>query len=227
VCYSNHHMVSQVGERRVYKSSLRQEQAQVTRRRILDAARRLFADRGYRAVTVEDIAAEAKVAYQTVYAVFGTKLAMARDILWSSFDTEGIDQLMAQASTVNDLECHLGAGAHIARKLNERFAPIVQFMRESGDPALLAEYQKVEDLRFAQIRSQVSSQLRNNPRLRKNVSPADALASIWALTGTDLYHQLVASRRWTASRYETWLKDALIKTLLDVPARTTTRRSTR
>jgi AcrR family transcriptional regulator len=220
-------MVSQVGERRVYKSPLRQEQAQVTRRRILDAASRLFADRGYRAVTVEDIAAEAKVAYQTVYAVFGTKLAIAREILWSSVDTEGIERLLAEARMASDLESHLGTGAHIARKLNERFAPIVQFMRESGDPALLAEYQKVEGLRFEQIRSQLSSVLRNNPRLRKDVSPADALASIWALTGTDLHHQLTTGRRWTASRYESWLKDTLIRTLLDVPARTTTRRSKR
>jgi AcrR family transcriptional regulator len=220
-------MVSQVGERRVYNSALRREQAQVTRRRILDAASRLFAVRGYRAVTVEDIAAEASVAYQTVYAVFGTKLAIARDILWSSFATEGIEQLMAEARTASDLESHLATGAHMARKLNERFAPIVQFMRESGDPALLAEYQKVEDLRFEQIRSQVRPALRNSRRLRKNVSPADGLAIIWALTGTDLYHQLATGRRWTASRYESWLKDALINTLLDVPARITTRSSRR
>ena len=109
----------------------------------------------------------------------------------------------------------------------KRFAPIVQFMRQSGDPALLAEYQKVEDLRFEQIRSQVSSVLRNDPRLRKNVSPSDALASIWALTGTDLHYQLTTGRRWTASRYESWLKDTSIRTLLDVPARTTTMRSKR
>ncbi len=220
-------MVSQVGERRSYNSSLRREQAQVTRARILDAASRLFAGRGYRAVTVEDIAAEAGVAHQTVYAVFGTKIAIARDILWSSFDTEGVEPLLAQARTTGDLESHLVAGARAARLLNERFAPIVQFMRESGDPALLAEYHKVEDLRFEQIRSQVSSELRNNPRLRKNVSPADALASIWALTGTDLYFQLVRGRRWTASRYESWLREALIKTLLEESARTTPRRSTR
>jgi AcrR family transcriptional regulator len=219
VCYSNE-VISTAGVRRVYNSSLRREQAQVTRGRILDAASRLFAGRGYRGVTVEDIAEEGGVAYQTVYAVFGTKLAIARDILWSSFATEGIDQLMQQARDSGDLESHLVMGALMARRLNERFAPIVRFMRESGDPVLLAEYQKVEDLRFEQIRSQVWSALRSSPRLRKGVSPADALASIWALTGTDLYHQLVMGRRWTPSRYEAWLKDALIKMLLDGPART-------
>jgi len=220
-------MVGQAVERRVYNSSLRREQAQVTRGRILDAASRLFAGRGYRAVTVEDIAAEAGVAYQTVYAVFGTKIAIARDILWSSFDTEGVEPMLAQARASGDLESHIAIGAKVARRLNERFAPIVQFMRESGDPALLAEYHRVEHLRFEQIRREVSPALRNNARLRKTVSPADALASIWALTGTDLYFQLVIGRRWTASRYESWLKDALLKTLLEAPTRATARRSLR
>ena len=215
-------MVSTESGRRAYNSPLRREQAQVTRHRILDTASRLFAARGYRGVTVEDVADEAGVAYQTVYAVFGTKLAIAQDIVWSSFDTEGIDQLMAQARASDDLAGHIALGARIARRLNERFAPIVRFMRESGDTALLAEYQKIEDLRFKQIRGQLSSVLRSDPRVLRGTSPADALASIWALTGSDLYNQLVTGRRWTPSRYELWLKDVLMKTLLD-PAATTAR----
>jgi hypothetical protein len=35
------------------------------------------------------------------------------------------------------------------------------------------------------------------------------------MTGTDLYNQLVSGRRWTASRYEEWLKDALVTMLLE------------
>jgi AcrR family transcriptional regulator len=207
-------MVKVVPDRRAYNSSLRKEQAQLTRGRILDAASRLFTGRGYRGVTVEDIAAEAGVASQTVYAVFGTKLAIAQGIVWSSFDTEGIDQLTAQARASSDLRDQLGVGARIARRLNERFAPIVRFMRESGDPTLLAEYQKIEDLRFAQI-TDFSPALRRGTELRRGISPADALASIWALTGTDLYNQFILGRGWTPSQYEEWLQDALIRMLLE------------
>src|SRR6195256_1281575 len=132
-------MVKAVDGKRTYSTGLRQEQAQLTKRRILDAASRLFVERGYSSVTVEDIAREAGVAYQTVYAVFRTKLAVAQAIIWSSFQTEGIDQLMAQARESGDLEVHIGYGTQMARRLNERFATIVRFMRESGDPALLAE----------------------------------------------------------------------------------------
>ena len=211
-------MVEVVTNRRTYNSSLRKEQAQLTRGRILDAASRLFTGRGYRGVTVDEIAAEAGVASQTVYAVFGTKLAIAQGIVWSSFETEGIDQLMAQASASSELGYQLGVGARIARRLNERFAPIVRFMRESGDPTLLAEYQKIEELRFAQI-TDFSPALRRGTGLRRGISAADALASIWALTGTDLYNQFVLGRGWTPSQYEEWLRDALTRMLLDPSAR--------
>lgn len=210
-------MVKSVEGKRAYRTGLRQEQAQITKNRILDAASRLFVESGYSSVTVEDIAREAGVAYQTVYAVFRTKLAVAQAIIWSSFQTEGIDQLMAQSRESGDLEVNIRVGALMARRLNERFATIVRFMRESGDPNLLAEYQKIEGLRFEQIRAQLSPVLNTAGRLRRGISPADALSSIWAMTGTDLYNQLVSGRRWTASRYEEWLTDALVNTLLEPP----------
>jgi AcrR family transcriptional regulator len=208
-------MVKAAEGKRTYSTGLRQEQAQITKRRILDAASRLFVETGYSSVTVEDIAREAGVAYQTVYAAFGTKLAVARAIIWSSFQTEGIDQLMTEARESGDLEVALRIGARITRRLNERFAAIVRFMRESGDPALLAEYHKIESLRFEQIRDVVSPVLKTTGRLRGGMSPADAVSTIWAMSGTDLYNQLVSGRRWTPSRYEEWLKNALVHMLME------------
>jgi AcrR family transcriptional regulator len=213
-------VVKSVEGKRSYSTALRQEQAQITKHRILDAASRLFVKSGYSRVTVEDIALEAGVAHQTVYAVFRTKLAVAQSIIWSSFQTEGIDELMAQARESGAIEVHIRTGAHIARLLNERFAAIVRFMRESGDPALLAEYQKIEGLRFDQIRAQITPVLSTSARLRPGISPAAAVSSIWALTGTDLYNQLVSGRRWTPARYEEWLRDALINMLLEPPTTT-------
>ena len=61
---------------RTYSSPLRAEQAQATRRRILDAARAQFLDAGWAATTVKVIADAAAVAPATVYAVFGTKRAV-------------------------------------------------------------------------------------------------------------------------------------------------------
>src|SRR5215207_6672140 len=57
------------------------ERARATRRRIREAALRLFVELGYLATTIEAIAAEAAVAVQTVYFVFGSKRALLTEIL--------------------------------------------------------------------------------------------------------------------------------------------------
>jgi AcrR family transcriptional regulator len=54
----------------------REQMAQQTRRDILRAARRLFAERGYAATSINDIAEEAGVAIQTIYARLGSKRGM-------------------------------------------------------------------------------------------------------------------------------------------------------
>ena len=59
----------------------RRPKAQATRRRIRDAARRLFVERGYVATTIEAIAGEAGVAVPTVYLAFGTKRALLAELL--------------------------------------------------------------------------------------------------------------------------------------------------
>jgi AcrR family transcriptional regulator len=60
------------------KTSLdrRERMAQQTRRDILTTARRLFAERGYGATSINDIAQEADVAIQTIYARRGSKRGM-------------------------------------------------------------------------------------------------------------------------------------------------------
>jgi hypothetical protein len=58
--------------KREYDSNRRQRQAAQTRADILRAARRLFAERGYPATTIEAIATAAEVSEATVYAGFGS-----------------------------------------------------------------------------------------------------------------------------------------------------------
>ena len=73
--------VPRVKTQRRYVSGVRQEQAQRTRLRILDAAHRLFGEYGYAATTIERIAAEAGVAIDTVYAVFRSKRAVLSGLM--------------------------------------------------------------------------------------------------------------------------------------------------
>src|SRR5258705_11288988 len=63
------------GERvkRAYDSRLRRERAEATRLAIAAAAGRLFAERGYAATSIEEIAAAAGVGRATVFSSFGGK----------------------------------------------------------------------------------------------------------------------------------------------------------
>src|ERR1700759_1137292 len=69
-----------VNPSRRYESALRTEQAAATRRRVVDAARRLFEEHGYAATTVAAIAKEAGVASKTVYLAFETKSRVLRAV---------------------------------------------------------------------------------------------------------------------------------------------------
>src|SRR5918996_553496 len=78
--------------KRRYDSSRRQAQAAATRSDILDAAQRLFEERGYAATTMEAIAAGAGVALKTVYVAFESKSGLLR-ALWNHLLRGGRDDV--------------------------------------------------------------------------------------------------------------------------------------
>ena len=70
--------------KRKYSSAKREAQARETRRTVLDAAHELFVSTGYAATTMQAIAERADVAVQTVYAVFGNKRELLRQLIEST-----------------------------------------------------------------------------------------------------------------------------------------------
>src|SRR5678815_5504933 len=67
--------------KRTYDSSRRQRRAIESRERVLDVARRLFAERGYAETTMEAIATGAEVAVPTLYAAFQSKRGVLAGLL--------------------------------------------------------------------------------------------------------------------------------------------------
>ena len=209
-------LIKSVKTTRTYNGALRTEQAQLTRTRILDAARRLLVSGTYSSVTMEEIAKEAGVSYQTVYAIFGTKLRLAQALIEVGFphvaDAMKLFDALRQS---DDAELGLRTGARVSRLIYEICADLLRFIRESGDPALLAHYREREEQRLADMTQfGLPAMLERSGRLRAGISSSEAVAVIWALTGPDQYTQLVFQRGWTPSRYEDWLADALISMLL-------------
>lgn len=68
---------------------------EATRRRILDAANSSFADHGYGAVSMDDLARRAGVARATVYQHFGSKLGLYRAIALDAATRSGLDRVAA------------------------------------------------------------------------------------------------------------------------------------
>lgn len=208
-------MARAVKDKRSYTGTLRQEQAKLTRRRILDAARQLLVAGTYSEVTMADIARAARVAYQTVYSVFGTKLRLAQALIeagWPHVD-EAL-KLVDQARKSTDPEVWLRTAAQVSRRINGPCADLNRFMRESGDPDLVARYRQNDEQRYTGLR-ELAVMLERSGRLRARISGPEAHAVLWAMTGPDWYAQLVFERRWSPTRYEELLGQALVNVLLN------------
>lgn len=210
-------MAEAVKAKRPYNSTLREQQAQLTRARILDAARRLLAAGTYSSVTMADIAKEAGVAYQTVYGIFGSKVRLADALVQAGFSH--LPEAMALFDTIpalDDLEESFRVAAQATRLALEPCADLVRFIRESGDRELLDGYVQREQARYeAILESGLPERLERSGRLCAGLTPAEGAAAVWAMTGADLYNKLVFERGWAPARYQDWLANALIRTVLD------------
>jgi hypothetical protein len=68
--------------------------------------------------------------------------------------------------------------------------------------------------------------LRDAKRLRLGLNHQTARDIFWMLTGRDVYRMLVRERGWSPQKYQDWLADTLVHSLLS-PARRSPVRSLR
>jgi TetR/AcrR family transcriptional regulator, regulator of autoinduction and epiphytic fitness len=196
------------------RSRLREEQTQLTRRRILEAAGRLFVGRGYGNVTMQEVAREAGVAYQTVFSQFGGKLQLAVELCNSEIAHVGASVAMVMAARdAGDPEAWLRSLGRFARTLYEPCAEVLRFMRESGDTDLLSRLNEIDSRRL-QLLAELGPQLAKANRLRPGLSAQAAVDLVWSLTGPATYQQLVLDRGWTPDDFEEWLGPALADLIL-------------
>lgn len=209
-------MRSGVKHKRKYDVTFRKEQALATRQRILEASRSLLARGTYSKVTMADIAEEAGVAYQTVYAIFGSKVQLAEALVEVGFShiPEAL-KLFEGMFESPDMERWFRTASHATRLILEPCADLVRFIRESGDQGLLSGYHQREHMRYVAIaRSGLVERLVESGSLSPQLSPSEAVAVIWAMSGADLYNQLVFGQGWSPARYEEWLADAVMATVV-------------
>lgn len=206
-------------QKRQYDSSKRREQARATRRAILDAARALFVERGYPATTLQAVADEAGVAVQTVYATFGNKMELLRQVIDVAVvgDDEAIPLIQREAVQRIEAEADQRTRARLQavliREIAERTAPVAMVARGAAgaDPEAAELWRRFMAERRVGM-AHAARVLSGRDGLRLPIE--DAADVIHVLWSPEVYTMLVHELGWTAERYETWMTDALERLLL-------------
>jgi len=206
-------------KKRPYKSLVRERQAGDTRVRIVEATRQLLQSKGYAGMTIEAIARRAEVSAQSVYAIFKSKTGILLALLDQSTFGADYDDAVRRAMTATDPETRLRLAAPIARGIHDAQSAAFDLLRGAGvvAPELAKLEEQRESLRYERQEGMIIS-LRDVGRLRPELDHASARDIFWMLTGRDVYRMLVRERGWSSQKYEDWLADSLVRSLL-TPAR--------
>ena len=208
--------------RRAYNSPLRADQAQQTRRRILESARRLFVAHGYAGTTVAAIADDAGVVPETIYLSLGGK----RGLLEGVMDITGPHDSVADDDKWWDMVARLPSASERLDKIVEyscrilaRTRPIHAIIRGAADnEAFAAELgRRLLSERLTNQTERIRRQL--GQALRPGLSPDEAGQRYCALTSPELYYLLTAELGWTAEQHQQWVTQLLHTELLGRPVR--------
>jgi AcrR family transcriptional regulator len=209
------------GQRRRYDSALRQEQARQTRARILDAAQKLFSERGYANTSMEAVASGAGVATDTVYASFRSKAGLLHKLLdirvagdeepLGVIEREGAQAVRREPNQQRQLE----AFAVDVTTILERARPVDDIVRGAAavDPEIAMFRTRMQEGRLENMR-QLASWLAANGPLRGDIGVEEAATIAWTVASPEVHRLLRAERGWTVDRYTDWLAMTLTRTLL-------------
>lgn len=200
----------------------RADQARATRRRLIEAAARLFSSDGYASTTMEQIAAEAGVAVQTVYYTCGTK----GQLLWEAmeyaaageFDPPPVSQrswLREAMTTTSPLRALAVAVEHSA-DIYQRAAPLWPAVNAAAleDPAVERNWSVITAERRNGM-GRLIARLADLSGLRRGLDFETATDLMFVLNGHGTFHGLVIQADWAVPKFKAWLYSTLVEQLLD------------
>jgi AcrR family transcriptional regulator len=209
-------------KRRPYESQRRREQADQTRRDIIEAAGTLFREQGY-AVPMLAIAREASVAVETVYRIFGTKAALFRAVIEALLaggtaragipveERPAIRALIEEPDPSRQVQLYAATQPGIHR----RAGPLLRALYAASrtEPELGRLWQEMEAWRL-EGQGRFVGLLAERGALRPELSFDAARDIVWTLSSLAVHDLLVGDRGWTHERYQEWLTKALTSELL-------------
>jgi AcrR family transcriptional regulator len=190
-------------------------QAAATRRDILAAARRLFAERGYSATTMVAIAEAAGSAVQTIYDSVGPKRAILLALLDVMDDEAGVAETWQRFREADDAREQLALVVNLTRQFDERCGDVIGMLlatapidRDASDALREAMRRHRDGTR------RVVQELAAQGSLRPDLPIERAADILGFMTSTPMYRQLVRDYGWTFDESEAWLTETLAALLL-------------
>jgi AcrR family transcriptional regulator len=166
-------------------------------------------------MTIEAIAQRAGVSAQSIYAIFKSKTGILLELINQSTFGPDYEEAVRKALSANDPEARLRLAAPIARQIHDAQGATLDLLRGAGvvAPELAKLEQLRENMRYERQERMIIS-LRDAGRLRPDLDYPTARDVFWMLTGRDVYRMLVRERGWSSQKYQDWLADTLVHSLL-------------
>lgn len=205
---------------REYESTVREEQARSTRRRILDAADRLLVGGGYASMTIARLAAEADVSPQTVYNSVGGKAQVVKAVydVRLAGDDEPVPigerpefRALVEAPTAAEcLRGYVGFG----QLFWERVGPLLSAL-PTGDGAdpVLADLVATTDRERRTGNAFLVAHLIDRFGLPDGWTVERAVDLVWTLTSPQVADLLIRRCGWSTEAWGQWVTAALVRDL--------------
>ncbi|WP_127502966.1 TetR/AcrR family transcriptional regulator [Actinoplanes solisilvae] len=200
---------------RSYRSPVRAVAAQVTRAAIVEAARALFAQRGYARTSVAAIADRAGVALNTVYTSVGGKPALIAAVAQDATDDAAIEAALAETADTADGRRILRVLADGTAEVTRRQSETLRFLLEnrSSEPAVAEAAEQAFD-RYRERLTRAATRLAGLDALRPWIDAERAAQILWFYFGAAAW-STARQMGWTWDDAADWLYAQAVTALLD------------
>jgi AcrR family transcriptional regulator len=209
--------------RTTYHSPRRLEGAAATRASILDAAKQLFVARGVSAVTIAEIARQARVAVPTVYASLGGKSEILTALLEPARNDPASGETLAAVAASIDPPAIIRYTARGTRLNHERHWEVVHALVDLAQDDPIARPVIDDNLkRYVQALRTIAERLVALGGLRPELDVDTVTDVLWFYFGERAWFSTVRDRGWSFDRAEAWLGAQAVTALLLSPDNTAT-----
>jgi AcrR family transcriptional regulator len=195
--------------RRRYRSQLREQQTEQTKRAVVQAAHELFLANGWSATGMREVASSAGVALETVYSHFSSKRGLLRAVVDAAAVGDDAPVPLAQRSEfvaigTGSRTARVRAAADLVTTVHLRTAAVAKLLRQgaTSDDEIAEMLQATLERRRLDVATALELILRRPPT-------AEERDGVWAIVSPEVYLLLVEESEWSVEQYRAWVAATL------------------